>query len=308
MGRHKLAKGICQCGAAVLCVKTGECSRCYQRNRKEAIAKGTHFPAATQATIEFQRKETERLASRELNVTRRAEILKAAAAESLRLREIEQAARRERAERWAEEIMDGSTLEAIGKREGLSRERVRQILHKHGLPSRRPHRTVAPKLRDRFKTLHTILLNLQSNIDQRGPDECWPWTGSLVNSCAGRTCRPMLYGRIRAFDPLDAEEARGTFAHRAVYLLFKGPIPAGMTVDHICFNPSCCNPAHLQLLTLGENSARKSPEWYAVHAAKRGKKNSLGPATLDGEPSPISSDEGIVPTSPTREGNAQKEG
>lgn len=45
-------------------------------------------------------------------------------------------------------------------------------------------------------------------------------------------------------------------AHRVAYVAANGAIPDGMTVDHLCFRPSCVNPAHLQLLTHSENSAR----------------------------------------------------
>lgn len=46
---------------------------------------------------------------------------------------------------------------------------------------------------------------------------------------------------------------RGSNAHRRFYEANNGPIPQGMTVDHICFNPSCVNPAHLRLMTSLEN-------------------------------------------------------
>lgn len=55
---------------------------------------------------------------------------------------------------------------------------------------------------------------------------CWEWTGKRNREGYGR------WG--------------GKFAHRVSYEVFKGPIPAGFHVDHLCFNPPCVRPDHLQ--------------------------------------------------------------
>ena len=60
-------------------------------------------------------------------------------------------------------------------------------------------------------------------VDIRGPDECWPWTGSTNKGGYGR------YDR--------------TTAHRRAYKLTNGP--TFLDVCHTCDNPPCCNPAHL---------------------------------------------------------------
>lgn len=52
-----------------------------------------------------------------------------------------------------------------------------------------------------------------------GDNACWLWTGGA------RT--PKGYGRFC-----------NTGAHRYAYELFVGPIPAGLTIDHICRNAS----------------------------------------------------------------------
>src|ERR1700683_4372879 len=88
---------------------------------------------------------------------------------------------------------------------------------------------------------------------------CWLWTGAMS---------PVGYGRFW----MGGRTAR---AHRASFILFNGPIPSGMTVDHVCHDPavcefgtgcvhrSCVNPSHLKLATDLENMKRG-------HGPKRG--------------------------------------
>lgn len=53
-------------------------------------------------------------------------------------------------------------------------------------------------------------------------------------------------------------------AHRAAYEAAHWPIPAGMTVDHTCYERRCVNPDHLQLLTREANGARHGRNWPRV--------------------------------------------
>lgn len=70
---------------------------------------------------------------------------------------------------------------------------------------------------------------------------CWVWTAST---------RDGEYGQFR-----DDDQAK-VFAHRWAYEWFVGPIPAGLTIDHLCRNPRCVNPAHLEPVTSKINTLR----------------------------------------------------
>lgn len=45
--------------------------------------------------------------------------------------------------------------------------------------------------------------------------------------------------------------------HRAAWEFHHGPIPDGLTIDHICRQRNCVNVEHLQLMTLSENSGNR---------------------------------------------------
>ncbi len=44
--------------------------------------------------------------------------------------------------------------------------------------------------------------------------------------------------------------------HRLAYEQYKGKIPEGLVIDHLCKNPSCVNPSHLEAVTQKENLIR----------------------------------------------------
>lgn len=49
-------------------------------------------------------------------------------------------------------------------------------------------------------------------------------------------------------------EGVACWAHRVSYAAFFGSVPDGMTVNHKCRTQPCINPAHLELMTVVDNS------------------------------------------------------
>jgi hypothetical protein len=91
-----------------------------------------------------------------------------------------------------------------------------------------------------------------AQVDRRGEDECWEWTGRV---------QPNGYGNFGV---------NGTrLVHRIAYQWLVGPIPDGLVLDHLCHTRDascadnahcphrrCVNPAHLEPVTPRENIAR----------------------------------------------------
>ena len=70
-------------------------------------------------------------------------------------------------------------------------------------------------------------------------EQCWLWMGQRVTG----------YGVFQI--------GRKNFrAHRLSYTILRGPIPEGLTLDHLCRNRICVNPDHLEPLALRDNILR----------------------------------------------------
>lgn len=84
------------------------------------------------------------------------------------------------------------------------------------------------------------------------PDGCWRVVKNL-----GPGDPPVLSPGSKGYVLLQ-RGGRSVKAHRAIYARWIGKIPDGMQLDHLCRNPSCVNPAHLEPVTSKENT-RRSP-------------------------------------------------
>jgi hypothetical protein len=105
---------------------------------------------------------------------------------------------------------------------------------------------------DRVRTHNApIYLNLLTGVDAFADHwrfrekvdfsgECWEWRGARNSrgyGCLGYQKQPWL-------------------AHRFAYTIAVGPIPSGLTIDHLCRNIVCVRPSHLEAVPGRINTLR----------------------------------------------------
>ena len=78
---------------------------------------------------------------------------------------------------------------------------------------------------------------------------CWEWLGTLGHNGRG----VMRY------------KGRRVTAYRVSYMLYHGEeLQPEETIDHLCHNKVCVNPAHLEKCSLQENH-RRNREWNKTY-------------------------------------------
>lgn len=82
---------------------------------------------------------------------------------------------------------------------------------------------------------------------------CWVWTDEDNHSGYG----------------VFWDGKRSWMAHRFSYEHFVGPIPEGLTLDHLCRVRCCVNPKHLEPVTIQENVRRGAGPGGILHPSQR---------------------------------------
>lgn len=88
----------------------------------------------------------------------------------------------------------------------------------------------------------TLAARFWAKVDKRGPTECWEW---------------VRYLNVYGYGQFSVNARVTKLAHRMAYELMLGPIPDGLVIDHLCNNPRCVNPAHMEAVTQDVNAQRR---------------------------------------------------
>lgn len=131
-----------------------------------------------------------------------------------------------------------------------------------------PRRFVVGHNRRGFSS-HLPLDDSAYEAEDRGyATPCWIWI---------RGCTSLGYGHVH--DPAVGKQRP---AYAVVYERERGPVPAGYELDHLCRQPPCVNPDHLEPVSHATNIRRskaakltmeKAEEIRRLHAAGRSKRS-----------------------------------
>lgn len=85
-----------------------------------------------------------------------------------------------------------------------------------------------------------ILARFMKKVREDPETGCWEWLGAPRGDGYGQVCIDGYHWG----------------AHRLSYSLFVGPIPGSLVIDHLCLNPLCVNPEHMEIVTKRVNTLR----------------------------------------------------
>jgi HNH endonuclease len=78
---------------------------------------------------------------------------------------------------------------------------------------------------------------------------CWLWTGAENGNGYGTIARGLR-------ERLGGGRRHLVSAHRAAFHHLQRELKQDEVIDHLCRNTFCCNPAHLEAVTMAENTER----------------------------------------------------
>lgn len=119
----------------------------------------------------------------------------------------------------------GESAHSVAKRYGITLNAVRYQVKKAGVWEGRRPRPLFERFWDKA---------------EKTDSGCWLWSGAMFPN--GYPCFSINRGSVGA--------------HRVAYELANGPIPEGLTIDHLCRVKRCVNPDHLEAVAQGENTRR----------------------------------------------------
>lgn len=112
------------------------------------------------------------------------------------------------------------------------------------IPARGGSREVKSLNRTPLPEWGNLPLRIVDRIDASG--DCWEWEGTITRTGYGLT----------------RYEGRSQPAHRVIWTILVGPVPAHLDLDHLCRNRGCVNPDHLEPVTRSENCRRGQTGGY----------------------------------------------
>jgi hypothetical protein len=116
-----------------------------------------------------------------------------------------------------------------------------------------------------YRDLHERLMANSTTHEDQNENGCWTWV-------AGTKGRNKPYGKLNVYR---GGKVVTVAAHRESAALFMGVVLAPSdTVDHLCENPMCINPDHMEIVSNAENARRSqlrnSRGFHTGHGVRNG--------------------------------------